>query len=541
MTHMVIVLLLAASAVLLLDTMAAWNGHAGPAGAIRALAVSTLFSDLDHTPPTSPNPPPPVKPLVKSSDLILKHQSKPEDPSTTVLSFASLLPPRRDIDYRRWLHWMEQQKVVQAGGEFEPYPEEHRMFQILSIRSRQPSDGLPRLIWTYWDGKQADGVSDALVRAAIEGWRWYNPRWRVVVVYQDTVDDYVGVPKPINFQHWWMADTRKDWVRAAVLAEHGGVWMDAGMIVTMDLEWLMDMMGWASSEKEPEEPLEDKPGAKRAASRPKSRRNPSQKEAFAFYHEEYTLSPHIPVLASSVIASVAKGFFVTATFTEFNTAFGNFHANDKYLDYLRNVVGAQSYRAIFQNMQLESKFSIVAQKVLTLQHSPGLSTFPIPFLGRSSRGNPFHTVPVPVTLEAETQGPLKLLKECGYDDWEYAKRLLEPYNGPGGRVDTGSPAVLRPKLSPKPATNVTAPTPTGNETATVKGNQTIPTVSITRKIGNTDPLPPILLLRPHTLKVLREILERERTVEPPRNSIYGRYLARFINITSTHTAGSSKK
>ncbi|KAJ3112484.1 hypothetical protein HDU96_004501, partial [Phlyctochytrium bullatum] len=244
-----------------------------------------------------------------------------------------------------------------------------------------PSAGIPRIIWTYWDGPEALGLPN-MVATIVAGWRWYNPAYNVTVIYNTTITDYTAVPLPVNFWNEWMASQRGNWVKAAVLTEWGGVFIDPTIVLTSDLGWLRTRMQrprgrWGQWSAETQSDSVD-------------RQDPVGFEAFAFYMDYHTERKDISVYETYFIATVAQGRWITALFGEYNTVCGNFHCNDAYNGFLRHQHGEKGYRAI---------------TVLTVEGP--------------------RRMPVPDTMETE-KGPYTFLKALNYDDWEYARWLMLP-------------------------------------------------------------------------------------------------------------------
>lgn len=77
-----------------------------------------------------------------------------------------------------------------------------------------------RVIYTYWD----KAPLPPLVKHCIATWKTYNPDWRVVVVDKKQAMQNLAPPP-------WFEDLipqhQADWVRLKLLAQTGGVWLDA--------------------------------------------------------------------------------------------------------------------------------------------------------------------------------------------------------------------------------------------------------------------------------------------------------------------------
>ena len=75
----------------------------------------------------------------------------------------------------------------------------------------------------------------------VETWRKYNPNYEVIFMYKENYSQYVDIPDEIakhpnfNDSHARFADL----IRLYVLAEHGGVWCDASILLKDSLDnWL---------------------------------------------------------------------------------------------------------------------------------------------------------------------------------------------------------------------------------------------------------------------------------------------------------------
>ncbi|KAJ3210928.1 Adenylate kinase 2, mitochondrial [Dinochytrium kinnereticum] len=232
---------------------------------------------------------------------------------------------------------------------------------------------IPRKIWTFWDGHPND--VPWMIRSMMRGWKWFNPEYNVTLICSSEVWDHVHVPLPHNF--WEEGITRQqkaNWVRLAILMEHGGFWIDASTILTGSLDMIL------------------------------KRQRRLRTEAFAFYLDWFTVHKDVPVYETYFIATVPHGVWISAWFNEYNFVFANFGCQDEYLDYLRHLHGDEGYARITQNINDHSylKLAIASQRVLT-----------------------YRNIVLPDRFEA-AEMPYKLLERSGYDDWEYARNLLLP-------------------------------------------------------------------------------------------------------------------
>lgn len=101
-----------------------------------------------------------------------------------------------------------------------------------------------QVVWTFWD-RGADNMPP-FYKLNVEGWRRrLGPAWRVEVVNvvpgdPRHVDNFVArADLPASFDALSPV-VQSDAVRLALLARHGGVWMDAGIVLVAGL----DEIGW---------------------------------------------------------------------------------------------------------------------------------------------------------------------------------------------------------------------------------------------------------------------------------------------------------
>ncbi|MFY9479108.1 MAG: capsular polysaccharide synthesis protein [Aquabacterium sp.] len=95
---------------------------------------------------------------------------------------------------------------------------------------------IPKIIWSFWH----DATPPLIVQRCVDGWRRLNPGYRVELLHAGTVNRFIqqadlprGFDKLSNFR-------KADWLRLALVSRHGGVWMDASILLTRSLDWLVD-------------------------------------------------------------------------------------------------------------------------------------------------------------------------------------------------------------------------------------------------------------------------------------------------------------
>lgn len=109
---------------------------------------------------------------------------------------------------------------------------------IFIFRQKHNYNNAPKIIWTYWDNPEKIPKT---VKMCIEGWKKYNPDYKVILLTKQNYQNYIDIPLEIS-QHPNFNDnvTRfADLLRIYVLAEHGGVWIDSSILLKSSLDsWL---------------------------------------------------------------------------------------------------------------------------------------------------------------------------------------------------------------------------------------------------------------------------------------------------------------
>lgn len=90
---------------------------------------------------------------------------------------------------------------------------------------------IPRIIWTFWDGPKNE-----LVDLCIDSWRSLNPQYTVTLLDTNSVKQHLPDFSPV---HKKSTQKYTDFLRLAILAKHGGVWVDATLLCIQPLnEWI---------------------------------------------------------------------------------------------------------------------------------------------------------------------------------------------------------------------------------------------------------------------------------------------------------------
>jgi hypothetical protein len=119
------------------------------------------------------------------------------------------------------------------------------ILSVLSLLFRQKENynTPPRKIWTYWDngpGKESRPLPKA-VKLCMDSWRKFNPDYEIILLTKKNYQGYVTIPDEIR-KHPHFNDSAQrfsDLVRLYALEEHGGIWLDASVLIKQPFdEWL---------------------------------------------------------------------------------------------------------------------------------------------------------------------------------------------------------------------------------------------------------------------------------------------------------------
>lgn len=196
---------------------------------------------------------------------------------------------------------------------------------------------VPRKIWTYWDNLNNFDNPDKLPKAVqlcMESWRRFNPEYEIVLLTKKNFQGYVTIPEDIlKHPHFNDSSARfSDLVRLYALEEHGGIWIDASVLVKKPFnEWLFPKYG----------------------------------EFSGYYMGSYTIDEKKPVIESWFLAANKNSEFIKLWKKEF-LEIANYKDIHKYLE-SRKQMGVK-YEKIRDPYYLA--IYIAALKVLTVDRYP---------------------------------------------------------------------------------------------------------------------------------------------------------------------------
>ena len=161
---------------------------------------------------------------------------------------------------------------------------------------------VPKKIWTYWDNP--DKLPKA-VKLCMASWKKFNPDYEVILLTKKNFKGYVTIPEVIrNHPHFNDSAQRfSDLLRLYALEEHGGIWIDASVLVKQSFdEWLF----------------------------------PRYAEFSGYYMNTFTVDKKYPVIESCFLAANRKSQFIKLWKEEFLEV-ANFKEIKDYLESRRKM------------------------------------------------------------------------------------------------------------------------------------------------------------------------------------------------------------
>jgi len=102
----------------------------------------------------------------------------------------------------------------------------------LWFRQKPNYNLIPKMIWTYWDHPSKT------VELCKQSWKKWNPNYEIIVLTKKNYKGYVTIPEEIR-NHPIFTDRLSDLIHLWVLTEHGGIWMNPGILLSAPLDqWL---------------------------------------------------------------------------------------------------------------------------------------------------------------------------------------------------------------------------------------------------------------------------------------------------------------
>ncbi len=235
--------------------------------------------------------------------------------------------------------WLYYRKLTVC---FRPTPKLHRVVDPRTIKwgsehGRALGMGIPKTIWTYWEGKKSPTVE-----ACFNNWHLHCPNYDIRILEQSDIYNYLPDFPPLS-RHL-PPQKISNLVRLMLLEKYGGIWMDGSILLTQSLDWLIDL-------------------AQRDGS-----------DTLAFYNEfieEYEPDHNRPIIENGLIVSTPDSSFITSWRKEYQRCI----ASSDYENYYPAMTNFNNLTKLFKNKDRLSYFVcyIAAQQVMTESHLHALT------------------------------------------------------------------------------------------------------------------------------------------------------------------------
>lgn len=192
---------------------------------------------------------------------------------------------------------------------------------------------VPKIIWIYWEGNIPIFVQDC-----IDNIRKKNPEYTVNVLSPENVGQYTD----IDFSQLQIAmpQHKADLIRFNLLYLHGGIWLDASIIVYEHLDWIQHLI------------------------------EENQTESFAYYRKKNTTQPDSPVIENWLLVSVANSPFFKAWYEELLKAMQQ--GPKQYIQNIKKTV-PDSHKIFQKISNLEYLISYVVCQIIMLETKPSIT------------------------------------------------------------------------------------------------------------------------------------------------------------------------
>lgn len=167
----------------------------------------------------------------------------------------------------------------------------------------QSVSSIPNIIWTFWHDE--NNIPE-LVKACIQSWKYHNPGYKVHVLSNSTIKDFLPDLDVAKLRNIGTISQVSDQVRLHLLDKYGGFWIDASILCTDSLSWVHAIQ------------------------------HTKQCELVGYYLGGFTTDPNYPVIESWFFASVPNGSIVHEWKQEL-TRMTTFPSVEKYLEQVENI------------------------------------------------------------------------------------------------------------------------------------------------------------------------------------------------------------
>lgn len=94
---------------------------------------------------------------------------------------------------------------------------------------------IPKIIWIYWNNN-----IPYLIDKCIKNVYKYNKTWKIFLLNDSNLHKYINIDI-INNTNFDSVQRKSDLIRLIILYNFGGIWLDASILITKSLNWIINI------------------------------------------------------------------------------------------------------------------------------------------------------------------------------------------------------------------------------------------------------------------------------------------------------------
>lgn len=165
---------------------------------------------------------------------------------------------------------------------------------ILWGQGDENNHSIPKIIWIYWDP-----IKDSpLVNICIQQAQIIHSDYKVIIVNKDNLSSYLQnlpqINNDLSFANY------SDIIRLALLEKYGGIWVDASVLITENLDWIL--------------------------------KNEHKTDVIGFFADFITTNLDFPILENWILATSKNNCFIKDWYHEYLTCYTSDNPKAYYKD-----------------------------------------------------------------------------------------------------------------------------------------------------------------------------------------------------------------
>jgi hypothetical protein len=185
--------------------------------------------------------------------------------------------------------------------------------RVILVGNRKTNDDLtiPKIIWAYWQ----QTPTPTFINHCLSNWRRFAPDHEIRFISPETLHQWLDKNKTIAGFDKLPAYRQADWIRLQLLQYYGGIWIDASIILTQNLNWVHELQ------------------------------QERQTEYVGFYFDSFTTRFDQPIIENWFMAAAPESRFIIDLCAEFDNAVIAGEAN-----YIANLKAQNTFDRVIQNL-----------------------------------------------------------------------------------------------------------------------------------------------------------------------------------------------